>query len=629
MMLQKENPAKQPPSGVPGAPATRPGRADLLACLLLILVTWLIYGQALAHEFLTNWDDSRYILQNEAIRGVTPGHLKQIFTSFYVGNYAPLHLLSYMLDYSLWGLDPRGFVAGNILLHGGNCLLLYALFRTLTLGPLPALFGALVFAVHPVQVESVAWISQRKNLLALFFSLGTLFLYVQGERGGRSSRLCRGLALLAFVLALLAKSVAVTLPLALVAYDRTRGGRSFGKALRGKLPYLAAALLVGALAIVSQSPQEGGGRVPYHGGSIWTTALTMVPVLVRYVRLVVWPSALSALYDPPVKSGMDGEVLLALALLALLAFAARQLVRRRPEDGFWLALIVTGLLPVCQIVPIITLMNDRYLYFPMIGIAGLCASLAATTLAGVSRRNVSPAVITWCAVIALLAGVAWYRVPVWQNSLALWNDAVVKAPGSSLAWYGLGEAYHTDGRLPEAKAAYLRALALKPSNGEVINNLGVLALDMGEPEAARRFLLPLLQQDPRNIPALLNFAGSYVMEGNYGEAGGYYARAHELSPADPKPLAGLGGVCLLAGDAARSRDYFARAEQAGLGPDALAFYKAGIMSAAGHRSEALAYLEEAVRLGYRDFAPMAWDRNFDPIRGSAAYRRLIPETPRR
>ena len=628
MMLQKEIPAEQTPPGLTGVPTTPPGKADLLACLLLIFVTWLVYCQALSHEFLTNWDDSRYILQNEAIKGITPAHLKQIFTSFYVGNYAPLHLFSYMLDYSLWGLDPRGFIAGNILLHGGNSLLLYALLRTCAFGPLPALAGALVFAVHPVQVESVAWISQRKNLLAMFFSLATLLCHVQGERGEGRSRLYRGLSLLAFVLALLAKSVAVTLPLALVVYDRIRG-RSFGKALRGTLPYLAAALLVGALAIISQSPQEGGGRVPYHGGSAWATALTMVPVLVRYVRLVVWPSSLSALYDPPVKSGIDGEVLLALAVIALLVVASRQLVRRRPEDGFWLALIVTGLLPVCQIVPIITLMNDRYLYFPMIGIAGLSARLAATTLTGRSLRSAAVAVVPWCAAIALLAGVAWYRVPVWQNSLTLWNDAVVKAPGSYMAWYGLGEAYHTDGSLNEARTAYLRALALKPFNGEVINNLGVLALDTGEPETARRFLLPLLQQDPRNFSALLNLAGSYVLEGNYGEAAAYYSRARELNPADPKPLAGLGGVCLLTGEVARSRDYFARAEQAGLGPDALAFHKAGIMSAAGHRTEAITYLQEAVRLGYRDFAPMAWDRNFDPIRDSAEYRRLIPAAPRR
>ena len=145
---------------------------SLDSCLILILIicTFLVYFGVLDNNFLVNWDDDKYVTANPHIQSFNVGNLKKIFTNYYVGNYAPLQMLSYMFDFQIWGSEPFGFLLHNLCLHSLNGGLLYLLLRALKASPLAAFLGALLFLVHPVQVESVAWISQRKNLLAMFFS---------------------------------------------------------------------------------------------------------------------------------------------------------------------------------------------------------------------------------------------------------------------------------------------------------------------------------------------------------------------------------------------------------------------------------------------------------------------------
>lgn len=599
--------------------------SNLPITLLLMGLTFVVFGRALSHEFLNNWDDPLYVLHNEAIRGFSIANIKTAFSTFYVGNYAPVQILSYMLDYTLWGLKAYGFILTNITLHAFNGILLYTFLKKLKIDSLAAIFATLVFIVHPVQVESVVWISQRKNLLAMFFFLLSFHFYCKWRsEPDHFPGLTYALSLLAFVLSLLTKSVAVTLPLALLVYDWIyHSGERRRDTLTNKLPYLVAALIVSAVALVSQSPEAGGGRAPFHGGSAWATGLTMITVLGRYLSLIVWPTSLSAIYDPPVKSAIDGGVLLALAVILLIAAVTYYLIRCRSQEVLWVALIFTGLLPVSQIVPIVTLMNDRYLYFPMIGVAGLCGSLATRVRSKVSPFSYRMLISLWGVAIIALAVLAFNRVPVWKSSLQLWGDAVDKSPSAYTAWAGLGEAHHNDGRLDEAQYAYLRSLSLKPTNSDMVNNLGVLFLDKGQPLIARQFLLPLLKDHPENFSALLNLGDSYFMDGDLAEAERYYSAAHDLKPNAPKPMAFLGGVFFLQGNQLRAEEYFRQAVKSGLGIDYIAFYKASILSRAGHSAEAIAYLKEAIRLGYTDFASMSWDINFDSIRTSKEYQMLI------
>lgn len=601
--------------------------SHLLIALLIVLITFTVFGRALSHDFLNNWDDPGYVVHNLAIRGFSLVNIKTAFSTFYIGNYAPVQILSYMLDYSLFGLNAYGFILDNILLHACNGILLYTLLKKFEINSLAALFATLLFIVHPVQVESVVWISQRKNLLAMLFFLLSFHLYHNWKNApGHYPRLTYTLSILAFIISLLTKSVAVTLPLALLVYDWIfHADERKRSMLLSKLPYFIAAIIVSFVALVSQSPEEGGGRAPFHGGSAWATGLTMTTVLVKYLRMLLFPASLSAIYDPPIKNSLDGEVFIAILLLLLLTAVTYYLIRRRSQQLFWLALVFTGLLPVLQIVPIVTLMNDRYLYFPMIGVAGLCGSMASKVFSKAPPVSCRVLIAVWGLAIVTLAVLAFNRVPAWKSSLPLWNDAVIKSPGSDTAWFGLGEAQHNDGRLDEAQFAYLRALSLKPGNVGIVNNLGVLFLDRGEPQAARQFLIPLLQDRPDNFSALLNLGDSYFMEGGLVEAQRYYSAAHDLKPKAPKPLAFLGGVYFLRGDVQRAEEYFSRAVKNGFEQDYIAFYKASILARAGRSAEAIASLKEAIRLGYSDFSSMSWDRNFDSIRDGEEYKKLIPD----
>ncbi|HEY5976088.1 MAG TPA: hypothetical protein VIU41_15245, partial [Geobacteraceae bacterium] len=338
-------------------------RPNVLA-LLLLVATWLVYGQALGHGFLSTWDDPRYVTGNEAIRGVSLDHLRLAFTSYYMGNYAPLQIVSYMVDYTLWGLRAGGFIFTNILLHTMAGLLYFRLLLNLGLGRLGAWAAAGLFLLHPVQVESVAWISQRKNLLAMVFFLLALHAWHRyRQAGGRWYLLC----LVAFLAALLSKSVTVVLPLVLALFDLCLlPAARRQRWLLDKLPFLAVAGLAGLLAYYSQSAEFQGGRMGYLNDSPWQQLLTMLPVFVRYLGLLVWPSRLSAIYQPPLKTAMDGEVVASALLLGLFVLAGWLLWRRRRDSFFWYALFFVGLLPVSHLVPLTTLMNDRYLYFPML-----------------------------------------------------------------------------------------------------------------------------------------------------------------------------------------------------------------------------------------------------------------------
>ena len=195
-------------------------RPHIFALLILSGVTFALYWQALGHNFLIFWDDNGYVTSNLTIQRVTWENIKTAFTSLYMGNYAPVQILSYMFDYSIWGMRPAGFIFTNILIHTANGILFYYLLTRLSWQRLAACAAALIFLIHPVQVESVVWVSERKNVLSmLFFLLSLIWYIIYREKSGKQQGLLYVSSMIAFILALLTKSVAVVLPLVLIALD--------------------------------------------------------------------------------------------------------------------------------------------------------------------------------------------------------------------------------------------------------------------------------------------------------------------------------------------------------------------------------------------------------------------------
>ena len=374
----------------------------LIPLLLIIVSTAAVYGRILGHDFI-NLDDPWYISLNPAVAGFTWQHIKEVFSSFYIGNYAPVQMLSYMLDYTLWGMQPGGFFLANIVIHIANGLMVYRLFLRFHGNRLFATVATGIFLLHPVQVESVAWVAQRKNLLAMLFFLVAWECYCRYREAapdrGKTAYL---LSLSAFVLALLSKSIAVIFPIVLIMYDFCFPAAGRRVALLDKIPFFFAAGVIAAVTMYSQMPNVGaGGRIPgLHGGSVLATVFTMLPVFCRYLGMTVWPSALSADYNPPVHQSPDSVVLGAFLVLLAAVWGGWRLYRYDRRLGFWVAFFFVALLPVSQIVPLYTLINDRYLPIrphrpmPASSTSRICPS------ATMSSRFPKQALRRWC-------GTAW------------------------------------------------------------------------------------------------------------------------------------------------------------------------------------------------------------------------------
>lgn len=589
----------------------------------IAVAAFAVFGASMGHEFLLNWDDPGYVTRNEAVRAITWDNIKRVFSSFYVGNYAPLQIMSYMFDYALWGERAAGFIFSNIVFHAGSGMLFYAILVRLSLARLPALFAVLFFMLHPVQVESVVWISQRKNVLCLFFFLCSLLLYLRwydSEAPGR--RLAYVLSVLFFIAALLVKSVAVILPLILVVHDLCYPhGKRFRQRCADKLPYFLAALVIGAIALLTQSAAYGGGgRTGFHGGSVLATIFTMLPVFVTYLRLVLYPAGLSVVYAPPVKTGIDAEVMVAAAVLALLVTAGVLLYRRHRPVFFWYAVIALGFLPVSQIVPLVTLMNDRYLYFPMLGVAACFGYLCESILPPASRHRWFAALLC-CLVIAGYALVAHRRAAVWQNSMTLWQDAVAKQPHSAVAWFTLGELYEKEGRYQEAIASEERAQT--SCRGVecrlVLRKLAELYLHENSIDKARLKVAALQQLFPDAAEGHALAGHLSYQSGKLAEAESSYLQALRLEPRLTAAAIALGNVYLATGRPALALEKFTAARLFAR-PDAeLAYSMSCAAALLGNRRLALDYLDEALRLGYnkpdllrtnRELALLWGDREF-------------------
>jgi len=417
---------------------------NILAFLLLITSTIAVYAVSGSFDLLSTWDDWRYVTTNDTVSSFTLYHLKQAFGDFYLGNYAPLHILSYMIDHVLWGMHPAGYHLENVLLHLANGLLFYTLLRRFSLSEWQACAAAWIFLLHPLQVETVVWVSQRKSLLAMFFFLIALLSYqIYAEQRDNRTRWYL-FSLAAIAAALLSKSIAVIFPAVLVLYDLTcdgNGPRSRSHRILDKIPFIAVAVAVAVMAMISQSLEEGGGRRDYPGGSALTAFYTMAPILLGYVRDCFWPLELSPYYMAPVRQQADAGFAVALVGLLLLLALGVYLFRTARPAAFWYIFFFIALVPVMQFVPLVTLKNDRYMYTPLLGFSVLVVFGARQLLALIPtwwRRPYYGAVVLAMLALPLFA---FKQTLYWRDDLTLWKRAVAVDPENRVAWLMLAKIY--------------------------------------------------------------------------------------------------------------------------------------------------------------------------------------------
>lgn len=533
--------------------AGRGNAGFLFLCLALAGAVLASYSPVFRAGY-TNWDDPSYTFHNRSVQELSAANLKAIFTDVSLANYHPLTVLSFAADNALFGERAGAHHAVNLLLHALNAALVFALLTLLSGARLPAFAAALIWALHPANVESVAWIAERKNLLYSFFYLAALIAYMRHLADGGRGRYLAALAL--FLLALCSKAAAVTLPLALLLAEAHSGEKLTADSLKRTLPFFAAAALFTALAVAVQS---SGGRI----------LTARAPALLSFYLLkAVLPINLSAVYP-------YGELLAAFKnsqlfyLLPALAFAALFWAVRRRRDAAWgLAFFAVHLLPFISLIPVGGIIAaDRYLYLPAIGLVWALLSLARALLpASPAGRNLA---LAGAAALALAAGAATLeRARVWTSSMALWTDTLAKFPQDITANLNMGHALLERGDRRQAIEYYLKVLGREPAQAEALYNLGTLYGVDGRDKEALDLLGRAVSANPGNALAWNNLGLVLYGQKLRGDAQKAFNMSAAADPSYAPAYANLAEIEADLGDCPAARKHYSEALALGFPPAA-------------------------------------------------------------
>ncbi|MDO8426582.1 MAG: hypothetical protein Q7T24_03600 [Deltaproteobacteria bacterium] len=438
-----------------------------LPYLLLFAGASVLYWKTVSFDFIPSWDDKEYILDNTYIQALSIENLKSIFSSSYFANYAPLHILSYSVDFALWELNPKGYHLTNVILHGLNACLAYAAIKKLTGDGKTAVFSAVLFAVHPLNVENVAWVSERKTLLTAFFSFLSIISYLSfRDRGAWGLYM---LSAVFFILALLSKPLTVVLPLVFLSFEVFLKKDKRGWAYSVPLFFISvlAAVIAFRAHLGHSSIKEETLASEVLFGTVYPT---MLPVFWKYLKLILWPFNLSGFYDAPIyHSFLNPAVAASLAGIILLFFL---IIRKGGGQArFWLFWFWIWVSPVSNIIPLPVYYADRYMYMPAISLFVLAASVIkaiAKKPPCLTAKTLSYSV--FIIITVFYAAIAFGRMDAWRSELAFWKDTAEKSPNQDKAHLNLGYSYEMAGMLDEAESEYLKAVNIYPSP-EAVSNL--------------------------------------------------------------------------------------------------------------------------------------------------------------
>jgi len=438
----------------------------------LAVFAFLLYARTWPFEMLF-WDDNENVLLNPLVLSPNLAGLKRLFTTIFSTDYYPLTYLSLAFDHFLWGGKFFGYHVTQTLLHALNVFLVVLLARRWTGAVVPAVIAGAWFAFHPVQVETVAWIAERKNVLGTAFFLLSWLAYLRDDERGRLW------ALLAFTAAALSHALVIVMPALLIAYELIVRRARLADAMRRTWLFFVPAAFAAAMRVAGHA-ESGQLATPFRNAT--EGVLTMTAVTGQYLNSLVWPAALSNHYTvTAVTRFTDPSILITVAwLLAWLLVAQRE-----PRWSLFAALwFLIALAPVSQLVPHPTLRADRYLYIAALALFVLLAQLIT------SKRLLAVATV-----LALLA-LTWLRIPDWRNGKTLWSDCLAKNPRDVVALYSLSGCTVTENDWPTAERHLREAVYLKPNFAEAHERLGGVLATQGKRAEARRELERALALKP-------------------------------------------------------------------------------------------------------------------------------------
>jgi tetratricopeptide (TPR) repeat protein len=504
-------------------------RRTMLVCLVLLIATLTVYWQVGRFDFI-NYDDTGYITGNDHVKsGLTLKGLIWSFQTTGLSNWHPLTWLSFMLDIEIYGLNAGGHHLTSVLFHLANTLLLFILLRRMTTALWPSAFVAALFALHPLHVESVAWISERKDVLSTFFGLLALISYVRYTE--RLGRLWYLLALLFFIFGLMAKPMLVTLPFVLLLLDYWPLGRiefdntfrlqssdqtsSVFSLLFEKIPFF---ILTAASCVVTYYAQQSGGAVvPFELYPLSIRVANAVVAYMAYIGKMFWPAQLAVFYPYPDSFALWQVAAAAAVLVAVFIWVTVQ-IRKRPYLAVgWLWYFGT-LVPVIGLVQVGSqAMADRYTYVPLIGLFIMIAWGGAELIVRRRLKRIRVAIVLGAVLMALMI-VARVQTGHWANSITVFEHAIKTTGGSWVAHNNLGKALTDLGSGTEAFQHYSAALRYNPNSAHIHVNFGSALLAQGKIDEAVDHFDHALKLDPDFAEAYNNLGLAHVRRGHIEDA---------------------------------------------------------------------------------------------------------------
>jgi tetratricopeptide (TPR) repeat protein len=542
-------------------------------CIVLLLVVWIAFGQSIHHDFV-NYDDDRYVYDNATVTaGLTLHGVESAFTHFQVGNWHPLTLISHMLDCELYGLAPWGHHLTNIILHAAAAVLLFLALRRLTLSLWPSAFVAALFAIHPLRVESVAWVAERKDVLSGIFFAVTLLAYAGYARRQQFSLAWYSTVIILFALGLMCKPTLVTLPFVLLLLDYWPLGRIQTKEGRGQRSAVSgsqgANFTAGGRERLANRPREAGDsvlvktevsvgrslvveKIPLlilSAASCVITALAQreafaaiqgLPLRERvanaavsyfaYLSQTIYPTRLAVLYPYP-----EGHIPilqavaagLCLLILSTAVFLSRARYPYLLTGWFWFLGMLVPMIGLVQVGP--QAHADRYTYLPGIGLC-IMATWGAMELRakwGVRREMLGTAAVL---MIAALTTRSYFQASCWQNGETLWTHTIKITSVNYIAHNNFANWLLQRGRLEEAIAESRSALAINADLEEAHITLGNCLLRKGDSDGAVREYRVVLQFRPEFAEVRCNLGSLLLQKGQVNDAIAQYEKVLEVSP---------------------------------------------------------------------------------------------------
>jgi len=594
-----------------GTPFQSSHRQALVLGLLLIIASLTLYNSVSRHPFI-NYDDDRYVSDNAHVKdGFSWESIKWAFTSYDESNWHPLTWLSHMLDCQLFHLNPAGHHYTNALLHALNAALLFWVLYSATGFLWRSFMAAALFALHPINVESVAWVAERKNLLSLFFfllALGAYHWYASKPRAGRYAVVAA-----LFALGLMAKPQVITLPFVLLLWDywplqragaranqnavmetQSIAGKPWTWLVLEKLPLLA---MCAASSVLTLRAQTAAGAVTSF--SRYPLSIRLENAIVAYTRYLgkaLWPSHLTVMYPYRPASLTQSQILLSLLLLILITAGVADAKKRYLIVG-WLWFLGT-LVPMIGVIQVgVQAMADRYAYLPFIGLfIAACWVVSEFT----ENRSLS---YKWLAapsaiVLAALALVSHRQIGYWSSNLSLWSHAAAVTTGNFVAEDGIGNSLLAQGDLEQAMPHFQLAAEIHPTDPISNSNLAFYKMQHGDLAGAIALYTKVVDntQDERSKAiAFINMGNIQKELGNLPAARDNFQAAINLRPRNVRAWIGLGVTTQKSGDYTAAIQAYSQAVS--LQPTDLTYLLlAGALKRNGRDAEAVSATQTAKQL---------------------------------